>query len=284
MNVLTVDVEDYYQTNGLNISENSWSQYESRVEKNTRKLLDQFENHQVRGTFFIVGHIAKQFPSLVKEIASKGHEIGSHSNMHRMLTSLDPSSFREDVRISKSLLEDISGQAVVQYRAPSWSLNSERYEWLGILEEEGYLIDSSIQPFRTPLSGSSNAPIAPFRPIINGKQLSIIEFPSTVWNWGHIRIPFSGGLYLRVMPNRVFRALMKSINRTRSGMVYIHPWEIDPSQPRIPVSPLIRFAQYYRLGATEAKLEWLLKEFDLNPLGYVVDTLLRESKIPNVAL
>jgi len=284
MNVLTVDVEDYYQTNGLNVPINSWSRFENRVENNTIKLLERFEKHNIKGTFFIVGHVAKQFPSLIKQIVQKGHEVGSHSNMHRMLTSMDANSFREDIRTSKILIEDISGQAVIQYRAPSWSLNPERYEWLGILEEEGYLIDSSIQPFHTPLSGSSNAPIMPFRPIINGRQYSIVEYPSTVWSWGPIRIPFSGGLYLRVMPNLIIKSLMKFVNQTRPGMIYIHPWEIDAAQPRIPASLLIRFAQYYRLDSTEAKLEWLLGQFDLKPLGYVVDVLSRESKIPNVAL
>lgn len=204
--------------------------------------------------------------------------------MHRMLSVMNPNSFREDIRSSKILLEDISGQSVFQYRAPSWSLSEDKYEWLEILEEEGYRIDSSIQPFKTPLSGSSTAPIAPFHPIINGKRYSIIEYPSTVWNWGLIRIPFSGGLYLRLMPMAVIHLLLKAINRSRPGMIYIHPWEIDPVQPRIPASLMIRFAQYYRLDSTEQKLDSLLERFAFHPLGHVVDALSLESGIPHIKL
>lgn len=284
MNALTVDVEDYYQTNGLNVPVDSWSGYADRVENNTCRLLECFRKHQVKGTFFIVGNIAERFPTLIRKIVSEGHEIGSHSNMHRMLTSMDSKSFREDIRTSKSLLEHTSGQAVVQYRAPSWSLTSDRYEWLGILEEEGYQIDSSIQPFLTPLSGSAKAPVIPFRPIINGLQYSIVEYPSTVWNWGAFRIPFSGGLYLRAMPLQVIARLLQSVNHSRTGMIYIHPWEIDPGQPRISTSLLFRFAQYYCLNTTERKLDWLLGHFTFYPLGYLVDTLSRKSKIPNVIL
>lgn len=284
MNALTIDVEDYYQTNGLNVPIESWNGYTNRVENNTYRLLECFQKHGVKGTFFIVGNIAKRFPSLVNEIVSEGHEIGSHSNMHRMLSSMNSNSFREDVRTSKSLLEDITGQAVIQYRAPSWSLNSDRYEWLGILEEEGYQIDSSIQPFPTPLSGSAKAPIMPFRPIVKGKQYSIIEYPSTVWNFGPLRIPFSGGLYLRALPLKLVVLLLESVNHSRPGMIYIHPWEIDPEQPRISTSLLFRFAQYYRLSATERKLDLLLEHFTFHPLGYLVDTLSRTSQIPNVIL
>jgi polysaccharide deacetylase family protein (PEP-CTERM system associated) len=247
-------------------------------------LLECFDRNDVKGTFFIVGDIAKRFPSLIREIANKGHEIGSHGNMHRMLTTMNPTSFREDIRTSKSLIEDISGQSVFQYRAPSWSLSVDKYDWLGILEEEGYRIDSSIQPFQTPLSGSNTAPVEPFRPIINGKRYSIIEYPSTVWNWGPIRIPFSGGLYLRIMPGAIINLLLKSINRSRPGMIYVHPWELDPTQPRIRASFMIRFAQYYRLESTERKLDWLLERFALHPLGHVVDVLSRASKIPYIHL
>ncbi|MEX1029635.1 MAG: DUF3473 domain-containing protein [Paenibacillaceae bacterium] len=284
MNALTVDVEDYYQTNGLNTPVDSWSGYVNRVEYNTFRLLECFQKHQVKGTFFIVGNIAERFPALVKRIVNEGHEIGSHSNMHRILNEMNSKSFREDIRTSKQLLEQISGEAVVQYRAPSWSLTSDKYEWLGILEEEGYRIDSSIQPFRTPLGGSTNAPIIPFRPVINGKPYSIVEYPSTIWTWGALRIPFAGGLYLRIMPLKMIARFLQSVNESRTGMIYIHPWEIDPEQPRISTSLLYRFAQYYRLSATEGKLDWLLGQFNFHPLSYVIDTLSRESKIPNVIL
>lgn len=284
MNALTVDVEDYYHTSGLNVPIIKWRQFEDRVVNNTQRILECFDKHNVKGTFFIVGDIAKRFPSLVKEIVDKGHEIGSHSNLHQMLSEMSPTTFREDIRTSKSFLEQLSGQEVFQYRAPSWSLSKEKYDWLTILEEEGYRIDSSIQPFKTPLSGSYTAPLTPFHPIINGKKHSIIEYPSSVWSWGPIRIPFSGGFYLRAMPRAIVNIMLKSINRMRSGMIYIHPWELDSKQPRISAALIIQFVQYYRLGSTEEKLDWLLERAEFHPLGYVADMLSKESKIPDVII
>lgn len=284
MNALTVDVEDYFQTNGLNIPPESWNSYESRVDMNTRRLLDCFDRNKVKGTFFIVGSVAQQYPELVVEIISRGHEIGSHSGLHRMLAEMSEDDFREDVRSTKKLLEDISGRAVYQYRAPSWSMDRSRYGWLGILEEEGYLIDSSIQPFQTPLSGSNKAPIEPFHPIIQGRRYSIIEFPSTVYQWGPIRIPFSGGTYFRALPLWLSSVFFRLVNEKRTGMLYIHPWEIDPEQPHIQTSPLIRFAQYYRLIDTEQKLDLILNQFSFQPLGSVVEILERNMKIPDIVL
>lgn len=284
MNALTVDLEEYYQTNGFNLPVESWSRYESRVDDYTRRLLACFEEHQVKATFFIVGCVARDHPNLVKEIIRQGHEIGSHSGWHQLLYRMNKESFREDVKTSKKLLEDISGELVYQYRAPSWSLDVSRYEWLAILEEEGYRIDSSIQPFRTPLSGSNRAPVVPFRPILGENKLSIIEFPSTVFRLGNLRFPFSGGFYLRILPESVLSYLFSRINRKGAGMLYIHPWELDTDQPRISGSILHRIIQYTGLNTTERKLSELLPKFPFQPLGRLCEGLSNTDKIPFIQL
>jgi len=231
-----------------------------------------------------LGNIAQRFPALIQEIADEGHEIGSHGNNHQLLTSMTEHTFREEIRSSKHLLEDVTGQAVVQFRAPSWSLNNSNYEWLSILEEEGYTIDSSIQPFWTPFGGLTTAPLVPFKPIIKGKQLSLIEFPSTVWNMGALRFPFAGGFYLRALPLKAVQMLLQAVNRKRPGMIYIHPWEMDPAQPIITRSLWIRFIQYYGLNTTAKKLDWLLEHGECHPLAYIVEILSREAKIENKQL
>ncbi|WP_274364175.1 polysaccharide deacetylase family protein [Paenibacillus thermotolerans] len=229
MNALTVDVEEYFHANLLNIPASDWGNYESSVEVNTRRLLDCFDRFGVKATFFIVGWVASEYPLLVKEIAERGHEIGSHSGRHRLLTELDANRFREDIRSSKQLLEDISGQEIYQYRAPSWSLGESRYEWFSILEEEGYRIDSSLLPFKTTIGGSYRAPYRPFRPVVGERKHSIVEFPATVWKQGPIRFPLAGGFYLRSLPITLTAFLLERINRERPGMVYVHPWEMDPN-------------------------------------------------------
>lgn len=282
MNALTVDVEDYYHTSLLNIPIDSWNSYEHRVNSSTHRVLDCFDRHGVKGTFFIVGCVARDQPELVKEIAKRGHEIGSHSGWHRLLSQMNENSFREDVRVSKQLLEDLSGQEVYQYRAPSWSLDVSRYEWLTILEEEGYRIDSSIQPFRTGLSGSNHAPTVPFTPIVRGRKLSIIEFPSTIWKSGPIRFPFSGGFYFRALPRIVSTYMLKRVNRYQPGMLYIHPWELDPDQPRITASRWAHFIQYYQLNHTERKLNELFSRISFQPLGRLTSALIQHTALPEI--
>jgi hypothetical protein len=156
------------------------------------------------------------------------------------------------------------------YRAPSWSIPQGKYEVLQILSEEGFICDSSIQPFRTPLSGISGAPRRPFYPIVKGKRINILEFPQTVLKLGRQSFPFSGGFYLRFVPDFIISRLLKIINRKGPGMIYLHPWEFDSEQPRLKVSPMIKLAQYYNLSATASKLEKLLKQFQFVPLGQLI--------------
>jgi polysaccharide deacetylase family protein (PEP-CTERM system associated) len=270
INALTVDVEDWYQTNGLDIPVKQWDGFEDRIVGSTMRLLSLLDRHNIKATFFILGCVARKHPRLIKAIDSKGHEIGSHGGWHQLLSRLTLEQFREDLLFSKDVLEQITGKPVVMYRAPSWSIDNERLDYLTQLSECGFTLDSSIQPFRTPLSGMKDAPVTPFYPVVRGQQLSMLEVPTSVLDIKGLRIPFSGGFYLRAMPYAFTAAAMKRLNRTRPAMIYIHPWELDPEMPRLKVPKHIAFVQYYRVASTERKLTNLLTQFKFSTLGELV--------------
>lgn len=284
MNALTIDVEDWYHTNGLDMPADTWDRCEDRVVRNTVKVLDLLDEYGVKGTFFVLGCVASHHPELVKDIAGRGHEIGSHGGWHQMLTRMSPEQFREDLLYSKAVLEQVTGKTVTMFRAPSWSITPDNYRVLDILQEEGFTVDSSFQPFETPLSGIKNAPRMPFHPIVNGKRLGLVEFPSTVYSFGPWTVPFSGGFYLRAMPLAFIIKALKAVNAKGPGMIYLHPWEFDPEQPKVDIrlSPMIRLAQYYRLNATERKLRKLLSLFPFCPLGELIHS--KNSNYPSVKL
>ncbi|MCL6452420.1 MAG: polysaccharide deacetylase family protein [Alicyclobacillus sp.] len=257
-NVLTVDVEDWYQTSDFDFPISTWCTFPDRVVDNTLRLLDLFDQYQHKGTFFVLGCVAQEHPQLVREIAARGHEVASHGGWHQMWTRMTLEEIAADARWSKDLLEQLAGCAVQAFRAPSWSLSPQNVRALQALEEVGYRVDSSLQPFRTPLSGFPQAPTEPFHPVIGGVRLELVEVPSTVIRRGPLRIPFAGGLYLRVWPTAILRRLVAWHNQTAPAMVYVHPWEVDPRQPRLPCSPLVRFAHYHGLQRTEDRLHALL--------------------------
>lgn len=267
---LTVDVEDWYQTHDFSFPPETWSSYEDRVEYSTKKLLDILEEANIRGTFFVLGCVAHKHPLLIREIRDRGHEIGSHGGWHRMVSSLSPEEFREDLVWSKKLLEGITGREIRIFRAPSWSISRETLWALEILEEEGFICDSSIQPFKTPLSGIKGAPVQPYHPVVNGRSLKLIEFPPTVLQLGWLRIPFSGGFYLRLFPRFLVKAAFKQVSRKSPGILYLHPWEFDPEQPRLKVSPLVSFVHYYNLENNHSKVKKLLRDFSFVPLGEIL--------------
>ncbi|MDQ0190118.1 DUF3473 domain-containing protein [Alicyclobacillus cycloheptanicus] len=269
-NALTVDVEDWYQTSDFDFPLQTWDRFEDRVDANTRKLLDLFDGFGVKGTFFVLGCVAKKHPGLVTEIVSRGHELASHGGWHQMLTRMTLAEIRSDLTWSKALLEDLSGQAVTAFRAPSWSVSHQNLEVLALLEELGFRVDSSLQPFRTPLSGMKGVPHHPFHPVVGGRRLNLVEFPSCVARLFGTAFPFSGGLYLRILPVGIITAMLRRVNRERAGMVYVHPWEVDVQQPRITRSPVIRLTHYYHLRTTERKLQRLLAQFQFGRLQDVV--------------
>ena len=263
-NALTIDVEDYYHVAALapSISRNSWDERESRVVDNTRKLLAIFEEFDVRATFFVLGWVAERHPHLVKEIAARGHEIGCHGFSHRVVYEQSPEEFREETRRSKDLLENLIGSEVLGYRAASFSITSKSLWALDILVELEFAYDSSIFPVRHDRYGIPDAERAPHR-ISTPKERSIAEWPLSTAQVLGCRLPLAGGGYFRLLPYWLSRWGLASINRRerRPFIFYLHPWEIDPAQPRVPAGRLSRFRHYTNLEKCEERLRRLLHEF-----------------------
>ncbi|MFM9961952.1 MAG: XrtA system polysaccharide deacetylase [Planctomycetaceae bacterium] len=261
-NAMTIDVEDYFQVSAFadRIASRDWGNFPSRVEQNTRRLLTLLEKAEVRATFFVLGWVAEQHPQLIRDIARAGHEIGCHSYWHRLVYDLTPDEFREDTRQAQQLLEDIIGDRVTLYRAPSFSI-TERSLWaLDILADLGFDCDSSIYPIhhdRYGIPGSN-----PFPHVIHTKSGELHEFPGSICRLGGMSIPVSGGGYFRLYPARVTAWLLNRVNRRgQPFMFYLHPWELDPDQPRLAGSLRSRFRHYQNLASTERKLNWLLPRF-----------------------
>lgn len=271
-NALTIDVEDWYQTKDFDFPYHTWNQYEVRIEESMALLLDLLEQYDVKATFFVLGCIAKDHPELVKRIQAMGHQIGSHGSRHELVYRQTRDEFTQDVRYSKALLEDLTGEGVTYFRSSSWSIGSENLWALEVLEQEGFLVDSSVQPFKTPLSGMKHAPITPFYPVIEGRKLDLLEFPPGVLPIGTLRLPFCGGFYLRAIPLPLIELAFRRVNRQHETLLYTHPWEYDHQQPRLQAGPLLRFVHYYQLTKTYGKLEHLLKNFEFTTMRDIISS------------
>lgn len=263
-NALTVDVEDYFHVAAFapSIPRDSWDTRESRVVGNTRKLLTIFDHFDVRGTFFVLGWVAERYPQLVKDIAAGGHEIACHGYSHRLVYEQLPKEFHQETLRSKSLLEDITGSAVLGYRAASYSIVRESLWATDILAELGFVYDSSIFPVHHDRYGIPDAPRVPHR-MSTPNGSSIVEWPLATANILGYRLPVAGGGYFRLLPYWLSSWGLASINRReqRPFIFYLHPWEIDPGQPRVAASRLSRFRHYTNLGKCEERLLRLLGEF-----------------------
>src|ERR1035438_7654450 len=233
--VISVDVEDYFQVEAFSdiVDRKSWDQYPSRVEGNTKRILDLLDESDVKGTFFILGWVAERYPNLVREIVSRGHEPACHSYWHRMIYKLEPEEFREDTLRAKSVIEQAAGSPVYGYRAPSFSIVTRSLWALEILAECGFTYDSSIFPIHHDTYGIPGAPRAPFR--IDTPAGPVVECPmSTFRMLGKQNLPVGGGGYLRMLPFWYTRLGCRRLQSQRVPLVvYIHPWEIDPDQPRL---------------------------------------------------
>jgi polysaccharide deacetylase family protein (PEP-CTERM system associated) len=273
-NALTVDVEDYYHVTVFRrgIARSEWDDFESRVERNTENLLALFAERGVRATFFCLGCVAERHPALVARIAAAGHEIASHGYGHDAVHELTPEAFAEEARRSKRLLEDLSGHEVAGYRAPSFSITRKTLWALDALVDAGYTYDSSIFPIGRPDYGIADAPRDAWM-ATTPRNRTIAELPLTVATCLGQAIPVSGGGYFRLLPFAVTRWGMRKANREgRSGVFYLHPWEVDPEQPdlRGRTSRLGAFRHYVGLKTTAAKLRRLL---DVIPFGTARDLL-----------
>ncbi len=263
-NALTVDVEDYFHVSALapSIRRDSWDSRESRVVGNTHRLLALFEQFDVRGTFFVLGWVAERYPQLVKAIAASGHEIACHGFSHRLVYEQSPKEFREEALRSKNLLEDITGSAVLGYRAASYSIVRRSLWALDTLVELGFAYDSSIFPVRHDRYGIPGAERKPHR-LSTPKGASIVEWPLATASILGCRLPVAGGGYFRLLPYWLSRWGLASINRNelQPFVFYLHPWEIDPAQPRVAANLLSQFRHYTNLGKCEERLRRLLGDF-----------------------
>lgn len=261
-NAMTVDVEDYYQVSAFepHVRRDEWGSYESRVERNTERILEIFEGHGIRATFFMLGIVAERHPALVRRLVTAGHELASHGYSHVRVTQQRPDEFREDVVRTKRLLEDIGGCAVRGYRAASYSIGADNLWALDVLRETGHAYSSSIYPIRHDLYGMPGAPRFAFRH--NGDGL--LEIPVTTVRVLNQTLPCGGGGYFRLLPYAASRWAMQRVNRhdRQSCVFYFHPWEIDPAQPRPRNLRLkTRVRHYLNLNRMEQRLSRLLRDF-----------------------
>jgi polysaccharide deacetylase family protein (PEP-CTERM system associated) len=278
LNALTIDVEDYFQVTGFaaRVHPSTWNHYELRVERSTGIILQRLADAELRATFFVLGWIAKQCPRLVRSIERAGHEIASHGFWHRLVTSISPVEFRADVRESKNLLEDILGKPVIAYRAPSFSIAPDRTWAFEILVEEGYTIDSSIAVGRRSSCGHLAGDGVPFD--LSTPSGELREYPLPTARMLGRQIPVGGGGYFRLWPYGWTRRALASINAAgRPFAVYLHPWEFDPDQPRIPASWGRRFKHYVNLRATEPRFVRLLSDFSFGTLTASMDAFFSKS-------
>jgi polysaccharide deacetylase family protein (PEP-CTERM system associated) len=275
-NALSVDVEDYFHVEAFtgNISRDDWDHYSSRVGRNVDAILDLFSKYDTKGTFFILGWVAERFPHLIRNIAGEGHEVGCHGFDHQHIARQTPGQFRMDVQKARECLINLSGQAVQAYRAPSFSIVQETLWALDILVEEGFTIDSSIFPARHDLYGIETAPRSPhWAETPAGK--SIFEFPpSTLHLWTN-NLGVAGGGYLRFAPYCLTHKAIRYLNESerRPAMVYFHPWELDPEQPRIAAKFRSRLRHYTNLSTMKKKVERLLQDFQFATITSVCSEL-----------
>lgn len=259
-NILSVDVEDWFHILELNSPPpfEHWNQLESRIEKNLNFLLDAFDKYGIRVTCFFLGWVGERYPHLVKLALARGHEIASHGYAHQLIYTQTRSQFREDVKKSKDLLEQITGKAVLGYRAPGFSIIKETPWALEELAACGYRYDSSIFPTSRGHGGLVDAPLDPH--VIQTTQGAILEFPISVANFLGKRVCFFGGGYLRFFPYFLIRRMSEAVNRQGRPIVYyIHPREIDVDHPRLPMGRFRKFKCYVNLSTTEKKLKGILK-------------------------
>lgn len=283
MHALSVDLEEYFQVTNFEgvIPAQQWDRIPPRVEYATHRLLDLFDETGARATFFALGWVAERNPKLLQEIARRGHEIACHGHAHRMLGDLGPEEFRADLRRARSAIEDSTGMRPVGFRAPSFSITRDTAWALGVLADEGFGYDSSIFPVRHPRYGIPDFERGIVR-LDLGDGRSIVEFPPTTLRIGPWNLPVAGGAYLRILPGPVFRfAFHRAARSGRPGLLYVHPWEIDPGQPRVRAPWPGRMIHYWNLGRTEARLARLLRAGHFAPLSEVLHHQLAAGGVPS---
>ena len=280
-NAFTVDVEEYFQVEAFSglISKKDWHKFPSRVEETTKILLEILDKYHVRGTFFVLGWIARIHPALVETIYREGHEIASHGFDHSMITEMTPETFREDIRKSKAILEGITGTTVTGYRAPTFSI-TEKTSWVyEILLQEGYSYSSSVFPVWHDRYGWPKFGNAPKKMhAVDGKE--IWEVPMSTWCIGSANIPFGGGGYLRFYPWALTKAMFRKVTESgKAVMVYVHPWEFDTKHPKIDAPFLKRIRHYTGISGMEKKIRFLLKYFQFGTIEQYLENMIHSKRL-----
>jgi polysaccharide deacetylase family protein (PEP-CTERM system associated) len=275
LNALTVDVEDYFHVSAFSksISRTDWDRQPLRVEKNTHRLLDLFDEAQIKATFFVLGWVAERNNRLVKEIANRGHEVASHGYSHQLVYNQSQDIFREETIRSKSLLEDIVQVQVRGYRAASYSITRDSLWALDILAEAGFQYDSSIFPVHHDRYGIPDALEMPHI-LKTPKGRSLAEFSLSTAKIFNYKIPVAGGGYFRLYPYLLTRAGLRQVNARRQPFIfYLHPWEIDPDQPKVQAGWFSKFRHYNNLEKCEPRLQRLMKDFQFGTACQVLEYL-----------
>jgi polysaccharide deacetylase family protein (PEP-CTERM system associated) len=261
--VLSFDVEEYFQVEAAagRLSPGCWSRMPRRLDNSVDQILQLLHDHSQRATFFVLGWVARNEPHIVRRIADAGFEIASHGMSHQMLQRLTPSEFRRDLSTSRKLLEDISGQPVIGYRAPTFSITHATAWAIDELAQAGYTYDSSVFPVRHDRYGVPDAPRFAHR-AVSANGADILELPPLTARIAGTNIPVGGGGYLRLLPVGIVGKAIRSFSHAgHPAMIYLHPWELDPGQPILPMSTLSRFRHRVNLSRTADKLHWLMDRF-----------------------
>lgn len=273
LNALSVDVEDWFQVGAFErtIGRADWDGLTHRVERNTDAVLRLFEEAGVKATFFTLGWVSERYPALMRRIVAGGHEVASHGYDHARVFTFTPEAFRADLRKSRAILEDASGQAVTGYRAPSFSIDA-RTPWAHpILAEEGYRYSSSVAPIRHDHYGWPESPRFAWKPVADAP---LLELPVTTAKWGGRTLAAGGGGFFRLLPYGFSRWAIRQVNRDaqRPAIIYFHPWEIDPDQPRVAGAPLrSRVRHYTNLSVMAPKLRRLARDFQWTRVDALID-------------
>lgn len=278
-NAFTVDLEDWYQ--GIEMPYDSWSKYEKRVEVGMNTLLKLLSDHDTKATFFTLGWIAEKYPNMIKQLSEEGHELASHGYSHTKVYNLKPEVFREEIKRTKSVIENLTGNAVVAYRAPFFSVTVDSLWALSILREEGHTIDCSISPVKTWRYGITSSPDH----IYNISDVDLIEFPVSTFNFINKKLAL-GGAYFRLFPYPVSHYNYKKKNKAEEySMFYIHPWEYDPEHPyEQKMERKARFTHYHNLQKTYGNTKKLLNNFEFTTVSETIKNYISQHDMRKLQL
>lgn len=254
-------MEEWYHAHDYNLPRQDWNKLESRVEESTKDLLSILHKYDVKAVFFILGSVAESNPRFIKHIQDQGHVIACHGFWHEKLHQLTRDALKNDIHMTKNVLESITGEPVHFYRAPSWTFDHKTEYLKDILIEESFKVDSSLQPFRTPLSGVNGAKTGLHRLYSESDDRHLMEFPVPLCKLGPFKVPFSGGFYFRVLPISIVKFCLSKTLKNQDCFLYFHPWEFDVEQPRPKASWLIQFIHHYGIKRNMKKLEDILQNF-----------------------